>query len=66
MPWLSCMHVITLSFLLIFLFRTREAMKGGMDFRQALALRLDLIRPSLQQLRNYILSSKQRLSPYVK
>jgi len=45
---------------------TREAMKGDMDFRQALALRLDLIRPSLSQLRNYILSSKQRLTPYVK
>ncbi|ODN04078.1 Phosphoserine phosphatase [Orchesella cincta] len=45
---------------------TKEAMKGGMDFRQALALRLDLIRPSLAQVRNFILSSKQRLTPYVK
>lgn len=41
-------------------------MKGGMDFRQALAIRLDLIRPSSSQLRNYIYSQKHRLTPYVK
>jgi len=45
---------------------TNEAMKGGMDFRQALALRLDIIRPSSAQLRNFIYSQKQRLTPYVK
>jgi len=43
-----------------------EAMKGGMDFRQALAIRLDLIRPSLQQLRNFIHGPKFRLTPFVK
>jgi phosphoserine phosphatase len=45
---------------------TMEAMKGGMDFRQALALRLDIIRPTATQLRNFILGSKSRLTPYVK
>jgi phosphoserine phosphatase len=45
---------------------TMEAMKGGMDFRQALALRLDLIRPSLTQLRNFIHGPKSRLTPHVK
>lgn len=51
---------------IVCLHRTREAMKGGMDFRQALALRLDLIRPSLQQLRGYMLSTKPLLTPYIK
>jgi len=45
---------------------TREAMKGGMDFREALALRLDLIRPTSTQLKNFIFYQKQRLTPYVK
>lgn len=43
-----------------------EAMKGGMDFRQALALRLDIIRASSSQLRNFIHGQKHRLTPYVK
>jgi hypothetical protein len=46
--------------------RTMEAMKGGMDFRQALAIRLDLIRPTSAQLRNFIYGQKHRLTPYVK
>ena len=41
-------------------------MGGGMDFRQALAIRLDLIRPTSTQLRNFIFQQKQRLTPYVK
>jgi phosphoserine phosphatase len=45
---------------------TREAMKGGMDFREALALRLDLIRPSSTQLRNFIYGQKPLLTPYIK
>jgi len=45
---------------------TMEAMKGDMDFRQALALRLDIIRPTANQLRGYIYSQKHRLTPYVK
>jgi phosphoserine phosphatase len=45
---------------------TKEAMKGGMDFREALALRLDIIRPHASQLRGYIYGQKHRLSPYIK
>jgi len=45
---------------------TAQAMKGGMDFRDALALRLDIIRPSQTQLRNFIHTQKQRLTPWVK
>lgn len=45
---------------------TTQAMGGGMDFRQALALRLDLIRPTSTQMRNFIFHQKQRLTPYVK
>jgi phosphoserine phosphatase len=45
---------------------TNQAMGGGMDFRQALALRLDIIRPTSTQLRNFIFQQKQRLTPYVK
>jgi phosphoserine phosphatase len=45
---------------------TAQAMTGGMDFREALALRLDLIRPTQTQLRNFICTQKQRLTPYVK
>ncbi|XP_021944405.2 phosphoserine phosphatase isoform X3 [Folsomia candida] len=45
---------------------TMEAMKGGMDFRQALAIRLDIIRPTSTQLRNFIHGEKHRLTPYVK
>jgi len=45
---------------------TKEAMGGSMDFRQALALRLDLIRPTSTQLKKFILQEKQLLTPYVK
>lgn len=45
---------------------TNQAMKGGMDFRQALAIRLDIIRPTSTQLRNFIYQQKQILTPYVK
>lgn len=45
---------------------TKEAMGGSMDFRQALALRLDIIKPTASQLRNFILQEKQLLTPYVK
>ncbi|XP_050421040.1 phosphoserine phosphatase isoform X2 [Adelges cooleyi] len=33
---------------------TSSAMSGGMDFRQALAARLQIIQPSLQQIRDFI------------
>jgi len=45
---------------------TKEAMGGTMDFRQALSLRLDIIRPTSTQLRNFIQEEKQQLTPYVK
>uniref|UniRef100_A0A1B6CZJ0 Phosphoserine phosphatase n=1 Tax=Clastoptera arizonana TaxID=38151 RepID=A0A1B6CZJ0_9HEMI len=45
---------------------TRSAMKGTMDFRDALAARLSIIRPELSQVREFIRCRPPLLTPGVK
>ncbi|XP_067010846.2 phosphoserine phosphatase isoform X2 [Anabrus simplex] len=45
---------------------TREAMKGKMNFRDALARRLDIIRPQMSQIRDFIKTQPPRLTPGIK
>lgn len=45
---------------------TRDAMTGKMDFREALSLRLGIIKPSLNQMRELIKSRPPRLTPGVR
>jgi len=40
-------------------------MKGSMSFREALKMRLNIIRPSLQQLESFIQEEPPRLTPGV-
>ncbi|KAL1132058.1 hypothetical protein AAG570_010016 [Ranatra chinensis] len=45
---------------------TKEAMRGSMDFREALTARLNIIRPSMAQIRDFIRTRPPRLSSGVK
>ncbi|XP_022194688.1 phosphoserine phosphatase isoform X2 [Nilaparvata lugens] len=45
---------------------TRCAMSGSLDFRQSLAMRLDLIRPSMSQVRDFVREKPARLTPGIK
>ncbi|PAV86465.1 hypothetical protein WR25_15032 [Diploscapter pachys] len=45
---------------------TRQAMNGGMRFRDALSMRLNIMRPSQQILQKYVNSSKPKLTPGIK
>lgn len=46
--------------------RTKEAMKGSMNFREALAMRLNIIKPSVSQIKSFLLNEPARLSPRIK
>ncbi|KAL4097236.1 hypothetical protein QTP88_022042 [Uroleucon formosanum] len=45
---------------------TNSAMSGKMDFREALSARLQIIKPSLQQIRNFIKDRPFNLTPGIK
>ncbi|CAD7089357.1 unnamed protein product [Hermetia illucens] len=45
---------------------TKEAMKGSVTFQDALKLRLDIIRPTQRQIREFIKSHPSTLSPGIK
>lgn len=45
---------------------TKEAMKGSMTFQEALKLRLDIIRPSQRQIREFLKTHPSTLSPGIK
>ncbi|XP_050546758.1 phosphoserine phosphatase isoform X2 [Daktulosphaira vitifoliae] len=45
------------------IFLTNSAMSGNMDFREALAARLQIIQPSLQQIRDFIKNHPFHLTP---
>lgn len=45
---------------------TREAMKGSMTFQEALRLRLNIIRPSQKQIRDFLKTNPSTLSPGIK
>lgn len=45
---------------------TREAMKGSMTFQEALRLRLNIIRPSQKQIRDFLKAHPSTLSPGIK
>lgn len=47
-------------------FRTSSAMSGKMDFREALAARLQIIKPSLKQIRDFIQDHPFHLTPGIK
>nr|CAD7407923.1 unnamed protein product [Timema poppensis] len=46
--------------------RTKEAMKGKINFKQAFARRLDIIQPSMSQIREFIRTRPSKLSPGIK
>jgi phosphoserine phosphatase len=43
-----------------------KAMGGGMSFREALRERLEIIRPDINQIREFIRTKPPRLSPGIK
>ncbi|XP_063222240.1 phosphoserine phosphatase [Bacillus rossius redtenbacheri] len=45
---------------------TKEAMRGNLNFKQALTRRLDIIQPSMSQLREFIRTRPSKLSPGIK
>ncbi|XP_075221219.1 phosphoserine phosphatase isoform X2 [Lycorma delicatula] len=45
---------------------TKNAMSGALDFKQSLAMRLDIIKPSMSTVRDFIRDRPPRLSPGVK
>lgn len=45
---------------------TKEAMKGSMTFQEALRLRLNIIRPSQKQIRDFLKAHPSTLSPGIK
>ncbi|XP_031638137.1 phosphoserine phosphatase-like, partial [Contarinia nasturtii] len=45
---------------------TKEAMKGSMTFQEALRLRLNIIKPTQQQIRDFLQSRPSTLSPGIK
>lgn len=45
---------------------TREAMKGSMTFQEALRLRLNIIRPTQKQIRDFLKAYPSTLSPGIK
>lgn len=45
---------------------TKEAMKGSMTFQEALRLRLNIIRPTQQQIRDFLKSHPSTLSQGIK
>ncbi|XP_049779069.1 phosphoserine phosphatase isoform X1 [Schistocerca cancellata] len=45
---------------------TEEAMKGSMNFRDAFARRLDIIKPQMSQLRDFISARPHKLTPGIK
>nr|CAD7576092.1 unnamed protein product [Timema californicum] len=45
---------------------TKEAMKGKINFKQAFARRLDIIQPSMSQIREFIRTRPSKLSPGIK
>lgn len=45
---------------------TREAMCGSMTFQEALRRRLDIIKPSQRQIRDFLISKPSTLSPGIK
>nr|CAD7461065.1 unnamed protein product [Timema tahoe] len=46
--------------------RTKEAMKGKINFKQAFSRRLDIIQPSMSQIREFIRTRPSKLSPGIK
>jgi phosphoserine phosphatase len=46
--------------------RTAEAMGGNMTFQEALKKRLDIIRPTVRQIRDYIEEFPVHLTPGIK
>lgn len=48
---------------LIFVIRTAEAMGGNMTFQEALKKRLDIIRPSVSQIREFLETFPVHLTP---
>lgn len=47
-------------------FRTNRAMQGDMTFRQSLEERLNIIKPSLMQIKQFLASRPIKLSPGIK
>lgn len=45
---------------------TKEAMKGSMTFQEALRLRLNIIRPTQKQIRDFLKAHPSTLSPGIK
>lgn len=45
---------------------TREAMGGSMTFQEALRRRLDIIRPTQSQIRQFLMEKPSTLSPHIK
>lgn len=46
-----------------FIFRTAEAMDKGLDYRESLKLRLEIMSPTLQQIENFIKLHPTTLTP---
>lgn len=72
LPSFSYFFVIMRMFVMIilrFVFvlcRTRNAMRGSMDFRDALAARLSIIRPEINQVQEFIRCRPPLLTPGIK
>lgn len=47
-------------------FRTNRAMQGDMTFRQSLEERLNIIKPNLMQIKQFLASHPIKLSPGIK
>lgn len=64
-PLHTLLNLVYITIMNIF-FRTRKAMSGKMTFQEALKIRLDLIQPSLTQVRDFIRTKLPTLTPGVK
>lgn len=47
-------------------FSTKKAMQGNMTFQQSLTVRLNIIRPSLEQIKQFIKIHPPKLTPGIK
>lgn len=51
---------------LLFVFRTKKAMGGKLPFGESLRIRLDIIRPTMNQIREFIKTRPSQMSPRIK
>lgn len=53
-------------FVCFFLWRTAKAMTGSVTFQEALKLRLDIIKPTISQVKDFIKTKPPTLTPGIK